>query len=277
MYLLCFVLFVIFVFSVFSIFICSHKYNDTETYIEPFSNDIENESKLGKHIAWIQIPRVKQRTDVRLCKTDSGADIIVKGPFLKEELYNVKKYLKLQEEKDKYNIPHVNCVLKYLYPDEKFQDFENTGDTPTGMRQFVDKTKKYGFMICESIIPESKYHFTKTSDTDVWKNVYVVDRIKTVLQLTDDIILNFSEQQYIDFFNSLAFRSKHKLNDMCLQNFITDGVRVYSIDEETSSSNFSLSELMHSKKLKEIYYEKYTNKINQELKKFLEFEFSKIK
>jgi len=229
----------------------------------PEESDTEKESNFGEFKFRIQLTTSNSKTDVYLVTKD-GKSYIMKGPFLNDEI--PKKYIDMQNKKMEYGLPIINTKLVYLYPDRWPEG------VPLGVRNKINRNKKYPFLVIDSIIPESKFK-TRVHSSKVWEPTTVIDPLKVDIHFKKFDELN--KQQMIDFYNAIAYRMKYKYTDLALRNFIIDKERLYSIDEESVSDNFSLLNELKKNNYGFIKsnYKKYRKFIHPKLVKYLDNEF----
>lgn len=228
------------------------------------SEEEESEKKFGKFKFRIQLTTSNNKTDVYMI-TKNDNDYIMKGPY-KDDIVP-KKYISMQKEKQKYNLPIIETKIVYLYPD-RWSD-----GVGLGIRNKLSRTKKYPFLMIKSLIPASEFVLRKHSSKK-WEETEVIDPEKTRIHFTELDSLN--KQQLIDFYNALAYRMKHKYTDLAMRNFIIDDKRLYSIDEESVNEDFNLlNELKKSKyEFVKNNYPKYRKYLNEKLISILDEEFN---
>ncbi len=228
------------------------------------TDDVIKESEFGEFRFRIQLTTSHSKTDVYLV-TVNNKPYIVKGPFKNSD--TIDTYLELQQKKKKLGIPVIKSRKEYMIPDRWMSGL------PLGIRNKLDRTKSYPFLIVKSLISFDSYT-TKMHKSKLWPDTEVLDPDKTVLHIKSLDDLN--KQQSIDYLNAIAFRIRYKLSDVALRNFLVDSDHVYSIDEESMNDDFSLlTELKKTNYRKtEDMFKKYKKHVHVKLVKYLNSEFS---
>lgn len=187
---------------------------------------------------------------------------VLKGPFNTPQI--LETYINYQKEKKEYNIPITNNRIVYLIPNR-------WNSVPLGIRNKLNNNIFYPFLVSKSIIQNIEEFKLKTHKSKLWPNTTIIDRKLTNLHLKDLKKDLSTPSLIITFLNILAFRCKYKLTDLALCNFMLYDNKLYSIDEESISSNFSLyNELKKTNySIVKEFYIQYEKEINIELKPYL--------
>lgn len=219
------------------------------------------ESQLGTFQFRIQLTTSANKCDVYLVML-TGLPLIVKGPYKDDTI--PKRYIELQNMKDKYGMPHVTSRVVYLIPDRWSEG------VPLGLRNKCDRTKPHAFLVTESLIPMEQY-VRRIHSSKVWPPTEVIDPDKTPLHLSE--LSNLNERELLDYYQALAFRVKYGLSDLADRNFLFVNGRVYSIDEESTKTE-PLDLLAELKKKKYEFlksqWPKYRDLMHPELKEHLD-------
>ena len=219
------------------------------------------ESGFGEFKFRIQLTTSHAKTDVYLVEI-ADKPYIVKGPFIQVDVLN--QYLLYQREKETYGMPVTKNSIVYLVPDRW-----NLG-VPLGVRNKVDRTKKYPFLVSESLLKTSEY-ILRTHSSKMWPETIVIDPVLTRLHVSS--ISKLSPQLSIDFLNILGFRCKYRLSDIALRNLLIHNGRMYSIDEESvkNETDFSLLDELKSSNFRttQRLLEQYQEQMNPTLLKYL--------
>lgn len=240
-----------------------YESEESESETESESEESESETAYGEFKFRIQLTTSHNKTDVYLIKKNEKY-YIIKGPFLNDTI--PKKYIEMQLIKQELGLPIINTKLIYMYPDRWLEG------VPLGIRNKCIRTKKYPFLVIDSLLTESEYKL-KMHSSKLWTSTQVIDidKIKIHFKDYDDL----SKQQLIDYYNALAYRIKYKYSDLANRNFLIYKDRLYSIDEESVNESFNL--LNELKKNKYEYlktnYKKYRKYMNEKLVKYTDNEF----
>ena len=137
-----------------------------------------------------------------------------------------------------------------------------------GIRNRLDRTRTYPFLITKSIIPLDRYK-TRIHSSKLWPETRVIDPDATAIHL--DSIRQLNDVQKVDLLNLIAFRCKYKLSDMATRNFLVDDKHVYSIDEESINPDFDLRSELKRQRFAEVeeLFKKYHTKMHPELRRVL--------
>jgi hypothetical protein len=234
----------------------------------PIKPSLDNllESEYASFISRVQLTTSNGKTDVYLAERD-GITYIIKGPFLDDTI--LKKYLEYQVEKATYGMPTLDNTIVYMIPDRWPEGL------PLGIRNKVDRTKAYPFLVVRSLIPKENYHF-RTHSSKLWPETQVLEPYLCEIHFNNLDIL--TDNQKLDFLNAIGFRLKYKLSDLGLRNFLIYNDRLYSIDEESVNPDFNLLFELKKNNYKKVktWYTMYKDKINKKLVKYLDTEFNAL-
>jgi hypothetical protein len=232
------------------------------------TSTFEIESEYCQFVSRIQLTTSATRCDTYYGMKDDQL-IFVKGPYLTEQ--PIANYLEVQEFKAKHNISYIDGQLVYLIPDRWPEG------VPLGLRNSLDRTKGWPFLITKSIIPLSEIVF-RTHSSKLWPPTQVIDPVATPLHIS---VFTLTRKQLYDYFCQLAVRLHFKISDLADRNFLVRGDCVYSIDEEQRSNKISLlTELKQTKYeyLKMMYVNTkqmmMLTKFDENLRSLLDAEFS---
>jgi len=203
------------------------KDEKSQDYQEPDWNSIQSETDIGTFIMRIQLTTSKSKCDVYLVERD-GRPYIVKGPYPDSTV--IDRFLELQQFKAKYGMTSIKARKILCLPDRWPEG------VPLGIRNDVDRSKKFGFLISDSLIPISGF-VSRIHGSKIWPKTQVMDPEKTFLHAEID---QLDEQGILDYYCCIGFRLKFGLSDMAKRNFLCVGGRVYSIDEESIKSEIDL-------------------------------------
>lgn len=115
--------------------------------------------------------------------------------------------------------------------------------TPLGVRNKLDRTQRWPFMICKSLYDINEIK-TKEHSSAKWPPTIVVD-------MSDNIAANvfqLCDVQLLDYLNAIAFRLLKNIGDFADRNFIRKRDRIYSIDEELTEDSIILLNCLKAKK-----------------------------
>ena len=208
----------------------SLKVNDTDIV-----TGFDSESEYCQFVSRIQLTTSATRCDTYYGVKDDQL-IFVKGPYRTET--PILNYIEVQEFKSKHNISHIAGQLVYLIPDRWPEG------VPLGLRNSLDRTKAWPFLITKSIIPLSEIVF-RTHSSKLWPPTQVIDPVATPLHIS---VFKLTRKQLYDYFCQLAVRLFFGISDLADRNFLVRGDCVYSIDEELRSDEICLlTELKQTK------------------------------
>ncbi len=207
-------------------------------------------------VSRIQLTCSKSKTDTYLITDYNEKLWFVKGPFKTHKA--VDDFITIQGYKKKLNIPYNACYKRLLYA-----NIWKKG-VPLGVRNTLDKGKKWPFIICPCILNNITY-IRKSSK--LWPSTRVVKQNVNLDNLTD--------REAIDYLNLIAFRLKYNIGDFADRNFIKYNGRLYSVDEEFTTKKIILTNNFRGKRLKRLvkYFDKYKENIHVELRNNIKIDF----
>jgi hypothetical protein len=225
------------------------------------------ESQFARFVSRVQLTTSNGKTDVYLADIGEHDTYIIKGPFHNDSV--IAKYLEYQVEKESYGMATLENKIVYMIPDRWPEG------VPLGVRNVMDRQKAYPFLVVKSLLHSSEFVY-RTHKSALWPDTQVIDPYKCSVHF--DNLDCLSENQRVDFLNSLGFRLKYKLSDLGLRNFLIHGDRLYSIDEESVNMNFSLINELKKNNYTKVrdYYTKLKDRVNPHLVEYLEKEFTTI-
>ena len=177
------------------------------------------ESQYCQFVSRIQLTTAASRCDTYYGLKDNQL-IFVKGPF--KTTTPIDNYIEVQEFKRKYDISYIEGELVYLIPDRWPEG------VPIGIRNSLDRSKAWPFLITNSIIPLSEIVF-RTHSSKLWPDTQVIDPISTKLHVS---VFKLTRKQLYEYFKQISVRLHFKISDLADRNFLVRGDCVYSIDEE---------------------------------------------
>lgn len=227
-------------------------------------NLIESETQIGNFIMRIQLTTSRNKCDVYLVERN-GMPYIVKGPY--SDSKTVDRFLELQKLKAEYGIACTEARKISCLPDRWPEG------VPLGLRNSVDRSRKYGFLISNSLIPLNKF-VSRMHGSNIWPKTLVMDPAKTTLHAGMD---QLDEKELLDYYCCVGFRLKFGLSDMAKRNFLYANGRVYSIDEESVKSDINLQNELRGDRWKILSekWSEYKKKIPNSLVSLLSLQFEK--
>lgn len=199
-------------------------------------NYCEKESEYFEFIVRAQLVTGNGKTDTYFAN-ENGKLVFVKGPF--ESLEQIQDFMKIQKDKKRLGLQTLNYRVVELCPDL----FTNT---PLGKRKSLDKTKKYPFLVCDTLF--NGYDIpTKLHSSKVWEETEVVDwnKVDDFTHLEDKSLQD--EIIFRQFCENVIFRYVYGIGDLAKRNFIIKKKKVYSIDEDSFLRDFDLKQNLHTK------------------------------
>lgn len=174
-----------------------------------------------KLVVRCQINTSQAKTDSVIAYDPSGKNLVfIKGPFKDDSA--IDDCIKFQFMKKEKGLPYLNYGKMYLTPNR-------WKSVPLGVRNKLDLSKAWPFMICECIFSEDAIQ-TKVANSKYWKDEVVLDTKK--MRLTIDPF-HLTPGEFKDYVDAIQFRIDNGIGDFADRNFIRgkDG-RIYSVDEE---------------------------------------------
>lgn len=190
-------------------------------------SSIQSETEIGTFIMRIQLTTSKSKCDVYLVER-GDEPYIVKGPY--PDSKTVDRFLELQKLKAEYGMAYIKARQVLCLPDRWPEG------VPLGIRNSVDRSRKFSFLVSDCLIPTSKF-VSRSHGSKIWPKTPVMNPEKTILHAEID---RLDEKGILDYYCCVGFRLKFGLSDMAKRNFLYANGRVYSIDEESVKSNIDL-------------------------------------
>ena len=224
-------------------------------------SDIILETDL-EFVTRIQLVTSNSKTDTYYARF-AGELMFVKGPFINDKI--ITDFIQFQEEKKALNMHYIKdiyCI--YLYPNRWLEE------TPLGIRNSLDRTNKYPFMVSKSLFEISDI-VTKVHSSLKWGPTEVVDTKKCI----DIDVYKLSETQYMDYLTAIAFRISKNIGDLADRNFMLKDGNIYSIDEEYTKKKIDLLASLGKQKYEFIKskYNQYNDKFPEWVKTILDLNF----
>lgn len=195
------------------------------------------ETEEYEFIVLTQLVTGRSKQDVYFAKDKKNKLVVVKGPY---SIINQIHILERNKEwKQKNNIPYLSFEIKQMIPNRWSEGI------PLGIRNTVDRTKPYWFLIFDSVITEDQIQI-KNHQSQVWPVTQVVDWDKIPLHF--NYKHNLTSLEMTDYVKALLFRYVRGVSDLADRNFLRVEGRIISIDEEIEHKNVDLySELKRNK------------------------------
>jgi len=206
----------------------------------------EYEESNFKDIVRAQLLTAKYRPDVYFAKYINYDEkfpyknVVVKGPYLKED--ELESVIYIANEKKKYKgINEIPYKVVDLYPmsSDKMENPENFGS-----RTKIEKNKKYKFLIMKNVCSDEDTYQDlpyKLKSSSLWKETKVIDSEK--IGIINGSILLIPKKYHLDLILTLIFRWIYQVYDSCERNIIFCNEKVYGLDEEKYKTEHSLKNL----------------------------------
>lgn len=127
--------------------------------------------------------------------------------------------------------------------------------TPIGLRNKLDRSQKWPFMVCKSVYAMSELHIKHHSSVK-WPITEVIDT-STCINVT---VYSLTEHQLVDYLTAIAFRVQYNIGDLADRNFMIKEDRVYSVDEEVTQHKVNLLTSFKPKKYNYVKQQYIKNK-----------------
>jgi hypothetical protein len=181
------------------------------------------ESEFVEFVVRAQLTTSVAKTDVYFAiDRESGETLVIKGPMTKRDAAGA---VMVAEWKRQSGIPSVSCRVEELVPDRWPEG------VPLGMRNKLDRTKCFAFLVSDSIVPAAEL-VRRTHSSKVWPATEVVDTHQMEQLHLDYSVVCASDHQMAQYIRALLTRYIFMIGDAADRNFIQLDGDIIGIDED---------------------------------------------
>ena len=187
----------------------------------------DNELEAFKFIVRAQLVPSKYKQDVYYAEDEIYGKCFVKGPIVNEKtVEDIELFNKWEKEN---GIASGDFYFTYLYPTRWPEG------TPLGYRNYIDRSKKYLFMVSKALLDNEDVKIRKHS-SKVWPITEILesDRSWDPVKMWQSV----DKQAKCDYIIAILYKAMIGVKDLADRNFCYFKGNVYAIDNDEANREF---------------------------------------